>query len=152
MSRVRRSSKSLHAGAHKNSRRIRSCYRIVIIQVVVFLSLDSLLSRAGACRCGRGPRLAHTCVHAHLLHDLRENLSPFLLRRHVAFERKDVIQARPDATRILVLWVVEHLRRKDERCLVLLVRPAVPAPQSKGRVRVELHCELDNHHGTHNQY
>lgn len=42
-----------------------------------------------------------------------------------------------------MVWVVEHLRRQDQRRLVLLVRAAVPPPQVEGRAGVELDGNLD---------
>lgn len=58
-------------------------------------------------------------------------------------QTEDIIKARPYPVRVPVVWVVEHLRRQDQRRLVLLVRPGVPPPQLKGRTGIELDGDLD---------
>lgn len=116
------------------------------------LCLYGVLRWVCGCRQGRRPHLAHAHVHAHLFHDLAQDLPPLLLRGRVAVQPEHVVQASPDAPGVLVVRVVEHLGREDQRRLVLLVRAAVPAPGAERRVRVELRGELDGHGGARDEH
>lgn len=59
-------------------------------------------------------------------------------------EAEHVVQTRPYPVGLLVVRMVVHLRRQDQRRLVLLVRPAVPPPQVEGWAGVELDGNLDD--------
>lgn len=69
----------------------------------------------------------------------------------MAVQTKHVIKTHPYSVGLLVIWIIEHLGRQDQRRLKLLVSPAVPPPRVESRAGLELDRDLDDGDAAHDQ-